>query len=615
MPFDMSFKWIPRHLKQLVKDRPWPGVILKNNPLIQRLSQQAPFKQKPPLLFTLGAAALLVGGGGIAYWSLSKGLPGREAVPAGLQFVPQDALLTLSLTTQESQWNRLRQFGTPDTQKTLDNLILQWRDRLLTVNGYRFKQDIKPWIGDEITLAFLSPDTDPVNLPTPAEADLAAGVQAVLIVPISDPLKAKALIADPQEDSVRWQARDYKGVAVQSTTTATGTPLEIAVLGTNWLAIANTPEAVEQVIDSYKGAASIVDTPGYRQALQRLQGASAFAQVYVNLLSAREALIPASSGPLVGSQGLAASVNLESDGLHFQGTSWLTPDSDSSYANLQNGAREMPRRFPAETLMLVSGGNLHQLWQSLSQSADQATLLPFRPDTLKAGFQASTGLTLEQDLLPWMKGEFALGLLPPVPRDNEDPNAPLETARLLMMVQVSDRTAAEATWKQLDEVVKSRYRYQVEETVLADQPVTQWISPFQGIQMSHGWLEGNVAFWGIGASIPDAIAPRPRPSLMESSLFQSLTANAPRPNNGNFFIDLQKINALQGSLPVPQLTPGNQAITAVIQALGVTAAIYDERSILYDLHLKLAKNARTGLLPAPELPTPAAPPDAKDTDN
>ena len=99
-------------------------------------------------------AAVLLGGGAIAYFNFSQHAP-RSLSPAGTQLVPQTALGTITLTTDELTWTKLRQFGTPDTQSQLDGLLDQRAAELFTANGYSFKRDIKPWIGDRVTIAIL----------------------------------------------------------------------------------------------------------------------------------------------------------------------------------------------------------------------------------------------------------------------------------------------------------------------------------------------------------------------------------------------------------------------------------------------------------------------------
>lgn len=75
-------------------------------------------------------------------------------MPVGVNFIPQDALIAISVSTESAQWQQLQEFGTKQTQAELNKSLTQLRDRFLTANGYNYQQDIQPWIGKEVTIAF-----------------------------------------------------------------------------------------------------------------------------------------------------------------------------------------------------------------------------------------------------------------------------------------------------------------------------------------------------------------------------------------------------------------------------------------------------------------------------
>ena len=60
-------------------------------------------KPAPAVLLTLGAAIALTVGGGAVYWWTQRRVPVAE-LPVGVDMVPQNALMTISLTTNEGQW-------------------------------------------------------------------------------------------------------------------------------------------------------------------------------------------------------------------------------------------------------------------------------------------------------------------------------------------------------------------------------------------------------------------------------------------------------------------------------------------------------------------------------
>lgn len=592
-------------------------------------------RKKPPMLVLL-AVTLLVSGGAIAFLNFRQRAP-RSLAPVGMQMVPQTALATVTLTTDELAWTKLRQFGTADTQQQLDDFLKGWKQRLLAANGYQFKRDVKPWIGDRVTLALL-----PAKAVGTAGGSGLAGLDFVLVVPIEDALKAKDALTQELVSSKAVKAeRTYKGVKVQTVTSPEGDTVEAAAIGSNWILLGSTAAAVDQAIDTYKGGRSLLDVTGYRRAATRMevpqpQGKD-FAQLYVNIPAATQSFEPPqdvsanqpadqragqrgaqrpSILPLQGSEGIVAKVLVEPEGLRFEGTSWLLPKQDLVYGNMSNEAGEMPRRLPEDTLIMMSGSNLQQFWRGFSEGKTSPPFFP-DPQNLKAGLLTQTGLDIDEDVMPWAAGEFALGMLPPqvkgasgeAARENAQQAAgasksetkAVESAHLLVMVQTNDRETAESVWSQLDDVMASRYRFAVEKNEFEGGSVTEWISPFQGVQFSHGWLPGNVTFFGVGDGIAQAIIPGngtankmpPGPSLAENRLFQTLTSQAPKPNNGNFYIDLAKINQLDNVFPLPQL--GNEGPAAAIQAVGLTSKVGD-RTMDYDLYVKLAKAAKPGPL-------------------
>jgi hypothetical protein len=114
------------------------------------------------------------------------------------------------------------------------------------------------------------------------------------------------------------------------------------------------------------------------------------------------------------------------------------------------------------------------------------------------------------------------------------------------------------------------------------------------------------------------VAPRPGRTLAESSLFQTTTGNAPRPNNGHFFINLKDLAAAENHLLLPPLPTEGLLSAEAIEAIGVTATVLSDRQVRYDIMAALKRGNRPGALPtpgrdpAPEEPQPEPQPD---TDN
>ncbi|BAS58176.1 MULTISPECIES: DUF3352 domain-containing protein [Leptolyngbya] len=554
-------------------------------------------KQRPPLPLTIGAAAALVGGGAIAFWALTR--QQLNVMPIGANAIPQDALMVVSVSTDTGKWQQLREFGTPRSQAAFDQSLVQFRDRFLKNRGLEYARDIQPWIGKEVTMAFLPPQAG-VTVPNPGQPAAPPNAQpTVMVVPIADALKAKdTLEKSPATQGAKWTERDYKGVKVRENQESANQSTSIAVLDTTQVLVANNPNAIERAIDTVKEGKSLAQTPGYGEALTQIQEENAIARLYVNIPAAANTSAANSSRPippqtlaqLQQNQGLAATAKLTNEGIQFKGISWLRPDSQRKL-NTENTAKTIPTRLPTDTLMMASGGNLKQFWQDYTQGSASNPIQFVNPEALRQGIRTTVGLDLEKDLLNWMQGEYSLALLP-APQ-----GAPAALpASLVFMVQTSDRRAAEATLKKLDEVMATKYAFKVEEAKVEGQSIVNWSLPAASVNITRGWLDGNVAFLSLGAPIASAILPKPTKALAENELFRKSTQSELAPHNGNFFVDMDRVLKLQ-NFPLLQIPAANRTVLEAISSIGVTAAVTSDRTSRYDVFVGLKKGNNPGALP------------------
>ncbi|MDX2214930.1 MAG: DUF3352 domain-containing protein [Oculatellaceae cyanobacterium bins.114] len=555
-------------------------------------------KRTRVVLVTIGATIALAAGGLASYWVVTQRRPAIASLPVGSDLVPQDALMTLTFSTDTEQWQELRQFGTPETQKQLDERLAEWRDRLLTDYGYRYERDIQPWIGDEATLAVLTEATS-TETAEPVQPD---SQSFALILPIDDVVQAQAILSEAQGGSDRsWTVRDYNGGQIRETEVK-GRNLSVTVLDNRFVVLSEDEAAIEQVIDTHRDGESVADTPGYRQAIADVASNEPFLRLYVNAPVARS-LVTANTiqpiptpgfSPLKNNQGIAATLTLEEDKIQIQGVGWLPSDSEQRY-QVKNNATEMPTLLPEETLMMVSGGNLQQFWQEFSQgsAADPKSL--GNPALLREAIQSTTGLDLDQDLLAWMDGEFSMALI-------ADPtqSSTVRTAGVVFMVKTSDRDQADAALKRLDAVMGDRYQFEVKDTNIGGESVVQWVSPFASLTVTRGWMSQNVAFLAIGAPVAETILPKPTANLSQSALFQEATQGDRDDSNGYFFLNLEQLLGTSGSLPIPNLPQNGETYAKAIRAIGIKALIQNESSTRYDISVLMRKTENPRPLPSPK---------------
>jgi hypothetical protein len=558
---------------------------------------------KTPLLLTAGAAAVLIGGGSIAYWYFNR-QEQLSVMPAGSNVIPQDALMVVSVTTNLEQWQKLREFGTPRSQASFDKNLAQWRDQFLAKQQLDYQRDVQPWVGKEVTMAFLSPQTG-VMVPPPTQPGIPPERQPmVMVLPIADPLKAKEVLEkSPATKSGKWTERDYKGIKVRENQEKPGQVTSIAVIDTQQVVVANAPKAIEKAIDTLKGGTALSATPGYGEALTQIKSENPVARVYMNVAAtaghaaanSNRQLPPQTLSQIQQNQGIAATATIANDGIQLNAISWLKPNSQSKF-NTSNTAKIMSNRLPSETLIMASGGNFKQFWQDYSRDFSTGQIQIINPEVFRRGLQSTVGLDLDKDLLSWMQGEFSLALLP-APQGSPT-GLPVS---LVFMAQTNDRRTADTALKKLDEAMASR-DVKIEESSVAGQPVVNWVLPNANVNITRGWMDGNVAFLSIGASVAKSLLPNPTGALAENELFQKTTKSELAQNNGHFFIDVDRVLSLQ-NFPLPNLPEINRTTLEAIRSIGVTSAITSDRTARYDVFVMLKKGEKPKEFPAPK-PSP-----------
>ncbi len=561
-------------------------------------------KKKPSLIFTLSGAGLLIGGGIAAYWLLTQGNPLSRDLPVGANIIPQDALFTVSLSTDSQQWEKLRSFGTKESQAALDKSLIQWRDRFLAKEGFDFEKDVSPWVGEQVTIAFLDPKAPSVaSKPVASDGKLPTVEQSlVMVLPIKDQKKIQTAFEQSKALKGQWVEREYKGITIKEVEATSGEKLSTAVIEESFLVIADNSKATERTIKAYKNKATLANNNGFAKHLPKIASYQPLAQFYINVPSAAQIAATTSAkrrlpaqvlAQLKNNQGLAGTVSLESQGVRLKGVSWLKPNSRRVLA-VENKATSMTSRLPAKTLMMFSGGNLRRLWADYVLTSQKNPLSPIQPEKLRKGFKNFSNLDLDRDLLSWMGGEFVISVVPDTPRVGFPQD--VRTA-LVFMVQASDRRKAEASLQQLDDAMRNQYQFTIKEDKVGEVPVVRWIGPSGTLTATHGWLDEDIAFLSLGTPVIDKIIPKPKNILATTPLFQKAVPSELNPINTQFFLDVE---GAANSFSLSALFPNQQSFLNAINSVGVTSVVSDSRTTRYDVLLKLKQGEKPAQLPSPK---------------
>ncbi len=560
-------------------------------------------KKNKSLLLTLAIAALIISSGLTVYLLLTSQKTFRK-LSGGANVIPEDAMMALELSTDEKQWEKLRQWGTLESRTAFERNLAQLRDRFLTTYGYNYQRDIQPWVGDTVTIAFLRNETLAPATPSnsnsipypPAKQSIA------IVLPIADTEAARDIFEElkPQPEGEVSQ-REYQGIKVLESQGAGELNYSLAVLEARYLVVTTSAEAMNRTLDTYKGEASLATIPGYAGAVAEIKTETpAFAKFYINVPRAA-AFASANSTRTISdeklknleaNQGIASTAILTPEGLEFKTISWLNPNSEKRLV-VENKAKGMLERIPSDALMMLSGSNLQRAYENYLAGAEANPIAPLPPEALRQIVKEGTGMNLEEDFLTWMEGEFALSLIP-VPVSEGDSKF---AGGLVLMVKASDRRAAERAFELLDQKMLDQ-QFQVGEAVANGQPVVKWTSPFGGYIVIHGWLGGNVAFITLGSpQVANLILPGPNtPITQNPAIAHSLgldTENQTIELNGNFFIDTD--GAFNSpNLSLPQLPPSQKIWVDAIDSISVTSVISGDRRIRYDTFVKLKQTVPVG---------------------
>lgn len=575
------------------------------------------FNRKPSVVLALVSAALLLGVGGLTVWLASRRQWNNQVLPPGARAIPADALAVVALASDQGQWQRLGQFGSASSREQFDRLVGQWRDRLVTQVGLDFAKDVQPWLGKEVTLALLPGDAaESSGEPSTAlgAPDQLTRSPWIALIPIRNGANAQGKLANRLVTAQAPGDSSYRGITLQQLGTDPEGLLYVAVLSPDLALVSAQVDLVKRGIDSWRGGQSLAERPGFAKAFEQLPEPNPLLRLYLDVPKAVTALSQAVEPPLAPNRlqalksprSLAGTLSLKNQKLHLQAVSWL--DQGPPGFTTGNRADQMPQRLPASSLLMLSMGDFQQFWQDFKAGQQLSALFPFRPEDLSLTLQSATGLSLEEDFLPWMAGEFGLAVLaPPQPKLQEN-GAALPNPALVLMVKASDRTAAANTLARLDEVIANRYRFAVDGVDLGGVAATRWTAPFDSLTLAHGWLAGDVLFFTAGQGIAELVAPQPGRSLAQTAAFQSTTGDAPRPNNGHFFVDLADLAKADNQLLLPPLPREGLFSAAGLEAMGVTATVLSDHQVRYDVTLNLKRGDRSPNPTDPQaVPSPPQP--------
>jgi Protein of unknown function (DUF3352) len=515
-----------------------------------------------------GIAAVVIGAGVVAYFYLRGAPTGHRGAAAAAKLVPESAWGAAYLSTDGASWERLQQFGTPDAQQVVRGQIDRFQKEVLAKTHVDPLQDVQPWASG-VTIA---------RLPGESSVGIADRSHLLMVVGIRDKLKAFAFARKMKANAKGQIAeQEYKGVTLTEVAQKDGTTLGMAVLGNHWV-LAFDPELVRQAIDTYKGSPSLASQPEAEKLLQRgAEVANPLAQVYVvnyqplleTAASEENREIPPSAWSEFKSvKSIVVGVGVDDRGLQAKAVAHLDPAVTSS--EIRSAHSKATTRFPAETLLLVSGWDLRQVWlQMVARTPTHADVREM-VEQIRSGFKQ---VRLDADrVFGWMDGELALGFIP-----SQEGILAQTGFGGAVVLETSDRASAAATLKQLNEVVRTRLPLPlaVNETEVQGIPISEWSIPqlAPGALISYGWLDDRSLFIALGGPLVKTMVPQPTTPMSQSETFQESIKSLPKPNLGYVYINVEQSLSILNRLPseTTPISPETNVLLQSVRGIGVTA--------------------------------------------
>lgn len=479
-------------------------------------------KSRRPIATGLIAVALLLLLSGVTslFWGSIQGpgglVRGSRAEPSAAMFVPKRSPLMLSLVVNP---NRLSGGGwLPGPGKRARAELRSLRDGLLAPAGLDYRKDLRPWIGDEVTLAVTDLDLD-------REGDNGRQPGYLLALATRRPQRAREFL------QLYWQRRAADGtrLAFEQVSGARmvfvdspSAPLETsddssparqsvatALVGDRYVLFANDPKVLRSAINHVQvPELNLLNAPRYRRALEALTGPR-LAVGFANFQTLGSWIVdqgltvsktPLPSQPAGLYDAVALGLGTTRSGV-LADVALLKRDAASRLeipAESEQGAGDSPmvgpdtrpdtrpdtvrptdlptvrptdpptdpraalKYLPSNTAIAASSDHLDQFWQGTQRVLKAYPAIATVVNRAIGHLESDWDVNFTQEIFPWVQGAYALGEL-------ERPQGPSDW----VFVVERTRPEAQAGIAHLDDLARQQ-GYSIGTLTLADRPVTAW---------------------------------------------------------------------------------------------------------------------------------------------
>nr|WP_238993748.1 DUF3352 domain-containing protein [Calothrix sp. PCC 6303] len=427
--------------------------------------------------------------------------------------------------------------------------------------GVNYRQDVEPWLGNEITLAVttLDIDRDPDNGKQPGYLMALATNAPEKSQEFLQLLFSKRVLAGAD-----LGVEEYAGIKLISDNSQLEKGmLAGAVVGDKYVLFANDAKVLREAVNNVQAPdLNLTTAPEYVEAAKQVSK-DAFGVVYLNLPAVAE--WQGLKLPVQTFDSQIISLALNSQGLLAETAAFTPKEVSQDTAELTKpvGALEY---IPPVVSLVVSGtdlanvgnGNLAAYWQQLVgtlSSKKDVNLNNFVQPL--AEIQNLWGIDLAKDVFSWVQGEYAVALLPN-PQQNRSE-----------WVFVAEKTPATADGILQLDAIASRNGLSLTTFTLDNQSIVTWTKITANSKKSSKNKEnfsieakaygvhttiGNYEVFTSSLETMHEVLTTKDNSFGKNSDFQKSIAVIPKPNQGYIYIDWVKSKEiLEKQLPILKL--------------------------------------------------------------
>lgn len=522
--------------------------------------------------------SILIGGGNYVYSKFFRGGEFKAlTVEEAAQTLPDQTMMMTFIDTDPQSWSKLAQFETTPTQ----NLIQEIQPKSFKENPINYQQDIQPWLENAV-LAFF-PDKNQVK------DELSADF--LIVLGIKDRDKALQFIQKIKSQSPqKIKESQFQNITLSEIVIENDLNLTYAIAG-NQLLVSPERTAIESAINAKNDQSSLAQKEESKAIFaEKLNLVNPVVQVYVTdssglmqeaIASSSENISPEQLQEMGQIKSMMMGMGVEDQGLHFQAIAKLEPTVTPP--PFQNNPNKLLSQFPADTLMFVNGQGISQWWSLLVQQSQQSSALKSWLDENRVMVKNMTNLDLDRDILGWMDGEFALGII----TADSGTLGDLGIGGIVAL-ETSDRTTANNTLDTLKTQIPPFLQFQ--QTDIQGINISEWKTFQNQSILSYGWRNNNLLLVSFGSTLNKIIETQPTNSLAQSPDFLKMTASLPKQNTGYFYLNFDQgmpIAQKSANMAGQTILPTTQENLDSIIGIAATSTMPDSETNQLDLIVTL----------------------------